>query len=114
MGKLDGKAVLITGAARGQGRSHAVRLAADGADIIAVDICEQIASVRYPLATPDDLATTVKGGRGTRPAHRGLAGRRSGPGAVAERRGPRPRRVRAVGRGVRERRNLPLTGGDDL
>ncbi|WP_026240359.1 mycofactocin-coupled SDR family oxidoreductase [Parafrankia discariae] len=60
MGKLDGKVVLITGAARGQGRSHAVRLAAEGADIIAVDICEQIASVRYPLATPDDLATTVK------------------------------------------------------
>jgi SDR family mycofactocin-dependent oxidoreductase len=60
MGKLDGKVAFITGAARGQGRSHAVRLAADGADIIAVDICRQIGSVPYPMATPDDLAETVK------------------------------------------------------
>ncbi|HEX3925094.1 MAG TPA: mycofactocin-coupled SDR family oxidoreductase [Streptosporangiaceae bacterium] len=60
MGKLDGKVAFITGAARGQGRSHAVRLAADGADIIAVDICRQIDSVPYPMATPDDLAETVK------------------------------------------------------
>jgi SDR family mycofactocin-dependent oxidoreductase len=50
----------ITGAARGQGRAHAVRLAADGANVIAVDLCEQIASVPYPLATPEDLAATVK------------------------------------------------------
>jgi len=57
---LDGKVALITGAARGQGRAHAVRLAADGANVIAVDLCEQIASVPYPLATPDDLAATVK------------------------------------------------------
>src|ERR1700756_1556332 len=57
---LEGKVALITGAARGQGRAHAVRLAADGANVIAVDLCEQIASVRYPLATPDDLAATVK------------------------------------------------------
>ena len=58
-GQLDGKVALITGAARGQGRSHAVRLAEDGADVIAVDICRQIDSVAYPLATPDDLARTV-------------------------------------------------------
>ncbi len=60
MGKLDGKVAFITGAARGQGRSHAVRLAAEGASIIAVDICAQIDSVPYPMATPEDLAQTAK------------------------------------------------------
>jgi SDR family mycofactocin-dependent oxidoreductase len=60
MGKLDGKVAFITGAARGQGRSHALRLAQEGADIIAVDICAQVDSVGYPLATPDDLAETVR------------------------------------------------------
>jgi SDR family mycofactocin-dependent oxidoreductase len=59
-GKLDGKVAFITGAARGQGRSHAIRLAQEGADIIAVDICRQIDSVAYPMATPEDLAETVK------------------------------------------------------
>jgi SDR family mycofactocin-dependent oxidoreductase len=59
-GKLQGKVAFITGAARGQGRSHAVRLAAQGADIIAIDICRQIDSVPYPLATPEDLSQTVK------------------------------------------------------
>jgi SDR family mycofactocin-dependent oxidoreductase len=59
-GPLQGKVALITGAARGQGRAHAVRLAADGANVIAVDLCEQIDSVPYSLATPDDLAATVK------------------------------------------------------
>ncbi|WP_354559280.1 MULTISPECIES: mycofactocin-coupled SDR family oxidoreductase [unclassified Rhodococcus (in: high G+C Gram-positive bacteria)] len=60
MGKLDGKVAFITGAARGQGRSHAIKLAQEGADIIAVDICAQIDTVPYPLATPEDLAQTVK------------------------------------------------------
>jgi SDR family mycofactocin-dependent oxidoreductase len=60
MGKLEGKVAFITGAARAQGRSHAVRLAEEGADIIAVDICAQIDSVPYPLSTSDDLAETVK------------------------------------------------------
>jgi SDR family mycofactocin-dependent oxidoreductase len=60
MGKLEGKVAFITGAARGQGRSHAIRLAQEGADIIAIDICQQIASVAYPMATPDDLAETAK------------------------------------------------------
>ena len=59
-GKLEGKVAFITGAARGQGRSHAIRLAQEGADIIAVDICAQIGSVGYPMATPEDLAETVK------------------------------------------------------
>ena len=59
-GKLEGKVAFITGAARGQGRSHAIRLAQEGADIIAVDLCRQIESVAYPMATPDDLAETVK------------------------------------------------------
>jgi len=51
---------LITGAARGQGRSHAVRLAAEGADVIAVDICGPVADIEYTTATPEDLATTVR------------------------------------------------------
>lgn len=60
MGKLDGKIALITGAARGQGRSHAVRFAEEGADIIATDICAQIDSVEYPMSTEQDLAETVR------------------------------------------------------
>lgn len=59
-GKLEGKVAFITGAARGQGRSHAIRLAQEGADIIAVDLCAQIPSVAYPMAAPEDLAETVK------------------------------------------------------
>jgi SDR family mycofactocin-dependent oxidoreductase len=61
-GRVEGKVAFITGAARGQGRSHAVRLAEEGADIIAVDIAEDIESVRrfYPGATEGDLAETVK------------------------------------------------------
>jgi (+)-trans-carveol dehydrogenase len=58
-GRVAGKVAFITGAARGQGRSHAVRLAEEGADIIAVDICAQIGSVPYEMATPADLAETV-------------------------------------------------------
>ncbi len=60
MSSLAGKVAFITGAARGQGRAEAVRLASDGANIIAIDICDQIASVPYPMATADDLAATVK------------------------------------------------------
>ena len=60
MGELSGKVAFITGAARGQGRAHAVKLASMGADIIAIDLCDQIASVPYPMATPDDLTATVK------------------------------------------------------
>jgi SDR family mycofactocin-dependent oxidoreductase len=57
---LDGRVAFITGIARGQGRSHAVRLAEAGADIIGVDICAPIEDVEYPLATRDDLDETVK------------------------------------------------------
>ncbi|MGV0793546.1 mycofactocin-coupled SDR family oxidoreductase [Mycolicibacterium sp. XJ1819] len=60
MGNLDGKVAFITGAARGQGRAHAVRLAGDGADIIALDICADIDSMDYPNATPAELDETVK------------------------------------------------------
>jgi SDR family mycofactocin-dependent oxidoreductase len=59
MGQLDGKVAFITGAARGQGRSHAVRLAEQGADIVAIDLCADIAEVSYPMATAADLAETA-------------------------------------------------------
>jgi SDR family mycofactocin-dependent oxidoreductase len=59
-GRVEGKVAFITGAARGQGRSHAVRLAEEGADIIAVDICHDYASGPYGVATEVDLAETVK------------------------------------------------------
>ena len=59
-GRVEGKVAFITGAARGQGRSHAITLAREGADIIAVDLCAQIGTVPYPMATPEDLAQTVK------------------------------------------------------
>jgi SDR family mycofactocin-dependent oxidoreductase len=57
--RFDGKVALITGAARGQGRSHALRFAEEGADIIAIDLCEQIESVAYPMPRPEDLDETV-------------------------------------------------------
>ncbi|SFO75055.1 (+)-trans-carveol dehydrogenase [Geodermatophilus dictyosporus] len=60
MGKLEGKVAFITGAARGQGRSHAVRLAQEGADIIAVDLLDTVATVGYPLATQEDMEETVR------------------------------------------------------
>jgi (+)-trans-carveol dehydrogenase len=59
-GRVAGKVAFITGAARGQGRSHAVRLAEEGADIIAADLCEQVASVGYPLASLHDLDETAR------------------------------------------------------
>ena len=60
MGRVEGKVAFITGAARGQGRSHAIRLAEEGADIIAVDICGQVGSVPYGMGTTQDLEQTVK------------------------------------------------------
>ncbi|SDT63706.1 mycofactocin-coupled SDR family oxidoreductase [Jiangella sp. DSM 45060] len=58
-GRVEGKVAFITGAARGQGRSHAVRLAQEGADIIAVDLCDDVPGLPYAPATEEDLAETV-------------------------------------------------------
>src|SRR5208282_6378020 len=59
MGLLDGRVAFVTGAARGQGRSHAIRLASEGADILAFDICREAAAVNYRVASSDDLDETV-------------------------------------------------------
>ena len=58
-GRLEGKVALVSGAARGQGRSHALRLAEEGAEIIAFDLLDEVDSVLYPLATQEDLDETV-------------------------------------------------------
>ena len=60
MGRVTGKVAVISGAARGQGRSHARMLAAEGADIIAVDLCADIDTNEYPLARPEDLDETAR------------------------------------------------------
>jgi SDR family mycofactocin-dependent oxidoreductase len=60
VGRVEGKVAFVTGAGRGQGRSHAVRLAEEGADIVAVDICRDIPTNLYPLSTSEDLKETVR------------------------------------------------------
>jgi SDR family mycofactocin-dependent oxidoreductase len=60
MARLDGRVAFITGGARGQGRSHAVSMAEQGAHIITLDLCGSIGSVEYPLATSEDLDETVR------------------------------------------------------
>lgn len=74
MGRVEGKVALITGAARGQGRAHAERLAEEGADVVGFDLAAPLETVAYPAATPDDLRETVRAveARGRRAlAHRG-------------------------------------------
>src|ERR1700733_11895431 len=58
MGRVSGKVAFITGAGQGQGRSHAVRLAEEGADIIATDICRDVPEIRYGQASMEDLEET--------------------------------------------------------
>jgi SDR family mycofactocin-dependent oxidoreductase len=60
MGKLDGQVAVVTGGARGQGRSHAIHIAREGADVVICDVCHDLDAVRYPMATPDDLEETVR------------------------------------------------------
>lgn len=60
MGRLDGRVAFVTGGARGQGRSHALAMAREGADIVTLDLTDQIATVSYPMSTPEDLAETVR------------------------------------------------------
>ncbi len=60
MGRFDGKVVLVTGGARGQGRSHALEFAKEGADIVVADIAKQVETVPYAMATDEDLCETVK------------------------------------------------------
>ncbi|WP_166133044.1 mycofactocin-coupled SDR family oxidoreductase [Nocardioides ochotonae] len=60
MGRFDGKTAIVTGGARGQGRSHALRLASEGANVAILDIAGQIDSVAYPMSTTDDLASTER------------------------------------------------------
>ena len=60
MGKLDGKVALITGGARGQGRSHALTFAREGAEIIVCDVAEGLRTVPYPLASAGELADTAR------------------------------------------------------
>ena len=95
MGRVTGKVAVISGAARGQGRSHARMLAAEGADIIAVDLCADIETNEYPLARPEDLDETARlvEKEGQRVVH-------------GDRRRPRPRRaVRRDRRGRRRTRS---------
>jgi SDR family mycofactocin-dependent oxidoreductase len=60
VGRVEGKVAFVTGAARGQGRSHAVRLAEEGADVIAVDICRDVSTIAYALSRPEDLEETAR------------------------------------------------------
>ncbi|KJV03557.1 putative (+)-trans-carveol dehydrogenase [Rhodococcus sp. PML026] len=111
MGKLDGKVAFVTGAARGQGRSHALELAREGADIIAVDICEDIATNGYPLASSADLAETA---RLIEELDRRVVASKADVREPSELRRAVDEGVAALGRSRhrrRERRNLPTGRG---
>ena len=108
-GALDGRVAFITGAARGQGRAHAIRLANEGADIIAIDICGPISeTITYPLATSDELAETVAGGGSRRPQGAGPRGGHPRPGRAATGGGRRCRAVRPPGHRGGQRRGAEL------
>ena len=108
MGTLDGKVAFITGAGRGQGRSHALRLAEEGADIIALDICDDaVGTIRYQLLDARDLDETVAGSRSRAAARQGRRRRaRSRPGHGRRRGGPG--RARPHRRRLRQRRHRQL------
>ena len=72
-GRVEGKVAFVTGAARGQGRSHALRLAEEGADIIAVDLCGPVPGLQYSHATEEDLRRDGAAGRGARSPDRRAA-----------------------------------------
>lgn len=107
MGELDDTVAVITGAARGQGRSHAVALAEQGADIIAVDICADIDSIPYQLGTKADLDETVRLVQ--------AAGARRYPSSPTCGTGPRwkPGCRRASTRSARSTSSSPTPGGGD-
>ena len=105
MGRMDGKVAFVTGAARGQGRSHAVRLAREGADIIAVDICRKFEASPADGATPEDLDETGRFGQGRRGPRRHRRSRRARFRRVAGRRRRRRRTARSPGRHRRECRH---------
>ena len=111
MGRVEGKVALISGAARGQGRSHAQLLAAEGADIIAVDICEDIETNEYPLARPEDLDETARlVEKEGRRAHAEIADVRDRAALSAAIDLP-GRRVREARHRCRQRRHLPADRG---
>ena len=102
MGRVEGKVALISGGARGQGRSHARMLAAEGADIIAVDLCEDIETNEYPLARPEDLDETARlVEKEGRRAHTEIADVRDRAALAA-----------AIDRGVAEFRDVSRFAGD--
>jgi NAD(P)-dependent dehydrogenase (short-subunit alcohol dehydrogenase family) len=113
-GGLQGQVALVTGAARGQGRAHAIRLAAEGADVIAIDVCAPVSeTVGYPAASPEDLAETARAVKAN--------GRRADPRSRCSRSGRPPegdhrrcREVRPPRRRGRQRWRLELesTVGD--